>query len=377
MNKYEICRIILCGLICVCFSGCSSRHENLHDGILIDGYDTKSTSADFVDKTELIELELTPQSMLFNIQKVELTDSLIILQDERCGVVCFDRNGKFRNTISGKGRAANEYMRLNTFALDGDKVLIFDGALNKIMTFQLDGKFIDSSRCNPDILGNTHRVELLADGSILLNNLLFGEDNDIYTLLNASGEKQKVLSTPLHSHSSGNYIGTHPMARSKNGILMIRPFDNIIYRLTDSNHLETAYIIETQNKVADDGILADKNEFSIMTYMDLMDYFQGFTSIFDMENCVILSFFSNDYFYIDKSANSIACISADDEDGEIIRLPFFNIVSNTSNQLIGVVAPYKLHDYIEEAESVATDLRSEIENIPMDGNPVLIVYNLK
>ena len=355
--------------------GCESPKKS-NNGVVVTGYDSPSSQVNLVDNIELIELEFTHKSMLTNIRKIDFVDSLIILQDEACGILCFDRNGKFLNSISGKGRASNEYIRLNTYAIDGDQVLIFDSYSNKIMRFYLNGMFIDSQRCAPGVLGEIHRVELLNDGRILQNNLLLGQDNNIYTILNTQNEKQNLLSTPMHSYSAGHFIGANPMTQNTDGVLMVRPFDNVIYRLSKFNNLEPAYTIATTKKLAGDNVLSEQKEFSIMTYMELSDYFWGFTSIFDTDKYLVLSFFDNDYFCLDKLTNQIALLDNNITEDSTI-LPLINILYSTPNQLIGVASPIKLHDYIEGNHLLSGSLTSTIEDMSLDINPVLVIYNLK
>lgn len=94
---------------------------------------------------ELIKLETSPSSLLGNINRIEMNDSLIFISEfERLSL--FTRKGKFVSQIGSKGNGPDEYIVLSSFYIDNEKqqVTIIDDYKNALLNYDFKGKYLST-----------------------------------------------------------------------------------------------------------------------------------------------------------------------------------------------------------------------------------------
>ena len=99
----------------------------------------------FADSVTHIKLETTDESLVGRISKILFFDNLLIIQDRQThSVFVFDRNGKFINRIGRRGQGPGEYVSILRVMLNPDnrQIMVFDGASNKLIYYDLYGNFI-------------------------------------------------------------------------------------------------------------------------------------------------------------------------------------------------------------------------------------------
>lgn len=147
-------RIFLSLLILSLFAGCRGRSQT-EDREVVDLYSYKDNQIDYfslVDTTSyrVVKLELTENSLIGEISKVEVIDDRIIILDRRDNksVFMFDMEGNFIRQIGRKGRGPGEYVSAVNFVLDYDNghIIVSDYGTPKQMFYDLDGRFIKEYR---------------------------------------------------------------------------------------------------------------------------------------------------------------------------------------------------------------------------------------
>lgn len=99
-------------------------------------------TADFISSADYLILESTPGSMIRQVDRLCVMDSLLLVADYASrSVFIFDREGRYRSRISRVGRSREEYLSMNAVAFDTlhGEVLVHDIMAEKLLVYGLDG----------------------------------------------------------------------------------------------------------------------------------------------------------------------------------------------------------------------------------------------
>lgn len=92
------------------------------------------------DNLSYIPLETTPECLIQYIEKVELTDHFIFI-NEGTRLIQFDNKGNFIRQIGSAGRGPQEYLSVGDFCIDDHKREIYIISAPKLLVFDFDGVF--------------------------------------------------------------------------------------------------------------------------------------------------------------------------------------------------------------------------------------------
>ncbi len=131
---------------------CTSQADDA-DVLTLSEHNRDLDTSAYLDRCDVVVLELTDESCLASIKEIQISDSLIYVLDSRHKVVCFGRDGAFRYVIDARGSGPGEYSRLCDISLDRqngilsllspDKVLKYDAIGNYIGGYSTDGSFLE------------------------------------------------------------------------------------------------------------------------------------------------------------------------------------------------------------------------------------------
>ena len=95
------------------------------------------------EKLEIVSLEMTDQSMLGEIRRIQVTDHNIWIDHGReFYIYRFSRSGKFLNKIGSIGQGPGEYTNYSTFLVDEDKKEVYIIAnTNGVLAYDFKGNF--------------------------------------------------------------------------------------------------------------------------------------------------------------------------------------------------------------------------------------------
>jgi hypothetical protein len=117
----------------------------------------------FIDSVEFVKLETSPNSLIAEITRVVLVDSLIIVVDGRMNrLLAFDHNGKHLYNIAKLGRGPGEYHEITKVMWDNDKreLALYDIASRKLLFYTVNGQFL---RSIDDFNGRSVIRDIIAD----------------------------------------------------------------------------------------------------------------------------------------------------------------------------------------------------------------------
>lgn len=359
------------------FIGCKSNvEEKSHQ---VSGYDdliSEKSISGIIEEFSCIQLECTPECTVPNINKIELTDSLILVSDfER--VLAFSMEGKFLRQYGVKGNAENEYITIGTFMLDSEgNIVIVDSYSGKLIYFKPDGKYLHTTKIDQSLLANIQDGYFINNDLIFTSRYIYNDSNTIYNIIDISNQEIKdIASTEIKTANTMERIGLHPFSQNNNDPVWILPFSPHIYSLD----FGILYTIVTSKPVYNTEKLESIKDFSIMTYSNALENkdFLGFTDIFDLDNYIFLRCFNLDGCIIDKSKLTCKHFSFDNQSG--YSLLFSGISTKFGEKLIGIIQPYKLAimSFPEDCDANMKQLQSIQNDMVRDGNPIIISFKLK
>ena len=128
------------------------------------------------EKLEIVPLEMTDQSMLGEIRRIQVTDHNIWIDHGReFYIYRFSRSGKFLNKIGSIGQGPGEYTTYSTFLVDEDKKEVYIIAnTNGVLAYDFEGNF---KRKIVDIQTILQLFSSVYDQYILNNQKFFATQN--------------------------------------------------------------------------------------------------------------------------------------------------------------------------------------------------------
>ena len=128
------------------------------------------------EKLEIVSLEMTDQSMLGEIRRIQVTDHNIWIDHGReFYIYRFSRTGKFLNRIGSIGQGPGEYVNYLTFLVDEDKKEVYIIAnTNGVLAYDFEGNF---KRKIVDIQTILQLFSSVYDQYILNNQKFFATQN--------------------------------------------------------------------------------------------------------------------------------------------------------------------------------------------------------
>ena len=141
----------LLSLILLCFVLQNCRQAEVYDKNItyIRTEDLKEMPGfkyeDLLDSCTYIPLETSNEVLLGNIHQLKVTKNHILVSDyNNDALFVFDRQGKFQNNISRRGRAPGEYQHLGVYCLTPaeDTVILYDEIGMKLHFYTIDDHFV-------------------------------------------------------------------------------------------------------------------------------------------------------------------------------------------------------------------------------------------
>lgn len=363
-----------CVMICfaVAFAACRTDNSaQLPITQVIHGFDTIRDGAPFVKSVEILALDSSHP--LTAIQKVEIIDSLIVVL-ERNSLSVFNRDGSFRNEISRKGRAETEWIRLDAFASKKDTIILFDGFQDKLLYFDLKGNHLRTVYSQKGCFMNISDASFIEDETLFCQNLLFGDDSDIFSTYNiGNNTKKAVFTTALKSADAAIFTGRHSFLTGKDSVLFVAPKSNLIYNYSIKNGNLTGMEIETSKKVLDNEELKAISDYSPF---QLNDEFPGFSSIFEVDGYYVLTFYDMFTTFISKKSKEAWTIHPGHNAG---LFPFLNLIGQDGNKLIG--CPEMLSLFLGTYQPSGNDSQGiidKLKNLADSGSDnILLFYTIE
>ncbi len=177
---------------------------------------------------DYILLETNGNSLLTDIDKLDMTEDRIYILDRRQGVLMqFDRDGKFISKLDRKGRGKGEYPRLDDFFIEDSLVYILSSDIRKILIYDKQFDFI----ADFTIDSYATNMTCLKDTLFLFTNFSSPELTNFYAYHLREGKVLNRFHPFLEKQKGVGYTQT-TFAEYNNEIYGFLPFDFSIYKLS-------------------------------------------------------------------------------------------------------------------------------------------------
>lgn len=343
----------------------------------------KKQSFDFgsnVQDVQIIPLETTDESLVGNIYKIIVTDSMNYIFDnyKGGGIVIFDRNGKFIKRIS-PGRGPGELYRL--YDIDYDK------KNNELLAYQHPFLLFYTSKGEYTrqikLPFGFYNFSVTPDGYIFktldkYGNEHLGTHKDNTLLITDKNFKLKYAG--LANPTEINYGGYSYLYSNDGKVLITQNYNDTIYQYTSgTDELEAKYIMDYHNKKLPEYYLKSNHE--LQNILAQNDYYYFIGEYLETTNQNVF-FLRNDYLglrtviYRDKkTGNLIGGTNADYDNNEIPAIGFPK--GAFGEYFISVHYPNPSDSLLNNSSIITDTDKQKIKKMVEDDNPLLVFFRLK
>lgn len=229
--------------------GCRFSEERLRsvEAIVIDPDKVDRNldlSAILRDSMEIIALETTDSCLISSIQRMEITNTHIVISDKMTQkILLFDSLGNYVKTIGKRGAGPGEYVRMGDFAVIGDSVFIQDSAAKKYIIYNI------SNNSYVEQVIDLSYVEILAFQDVLyfISSNLKSSEGD-FNLFKYDLHTHQIIAREFPFTENKNRRLPHCHA-SKNGneALLIYPMNDTVYEVNRDEYYPT-YAIQFSSR---------------------------------------------------------------------------------------------------------------------------------
>lgn len=165
--------------------------------------------SEVAEKLEIVPLEMTDQSMLGEIRRIQATEHDIWIHDfNKFYIYRFSQTGKFLNRIGSIGQAPGEYVNFSTFLVDEYKKEVYIISNNNgILVYNFKGEFkkkiVDQQTIN-NLFSSVYSQYILYNGNffaaqnIALYKLIDKDSLWSFAFLDTAFQEKRLFKNPAH-----------------------------------------------------------------------------------------------------------------------------------------------------------------------------------
>ncbi|MDR2557169.1 MAG: 6-bladed beta-propeller [Bacteroidales bacterium] len=366
-------------LLVIFFESCNSdKKENDHHceyaiSIRIDNISELNMN-DIATLDAIIPLETSDEVLIGKIERVFLTDSLIIVWDSKVNeIIVYDYQGHYKQKIGHKGIGPGEYGHISDVYLDESKRIIsFSDIVNRrIYNYDFQGTLISS-----------HNVKYHLYSFIPYNGgywgINTGQNPDNYDLIYINENSDITRGYFPISTAKAHLILTNNFSLINDGFLFHRPYSDIIYKIKGEEVKPYIHIDFGKSGIAYKNIKPEQ----LFNVVENTDYIGKLQHVYlDGDNL----FFSFGEYSGNNIINSYHCYTSLNHINPVIYTykikhnkriivdPLPEILNASRSTLIFQLNPNILPEVVLDRFK-----NTEYEQvITAESNPVLILYKLK
>lgn len=338
-----------------------------------------------IDSIEYIPLETNEKCMISDIFQVHSDTGNYFIHDRmNNNLFLFDLNGTFVRKIGTLGKGPNEYLEIYDVALDKkNKIIsIMDLKGRKYLLYSYAGEFKRSVKM--DVIGEQH--EYCTSGIIYNIFKCHNPENlDFNNYCLAQTKKDAGLNLYIKIDINNNFTTKLPLRKFNNRIFFNIPYRNSIVEISDSSVEEIISINFNEINSNNHQNLYEMTDEELGEFTKNNAFFNGEYLI--TEGLWYLRFYYQqsvcDYYY-SKTGSTIFGSSyntSGTSESDSLKLALYRppIWLRYDQKFISMVEPFTLIDKIEkiETEKLSNDEIILLQNLKVDNNPILLVYNFQ
>jgi hypothetical protein len=360
------------------------------------------SSSLFKSVTPII-LETTDESLIGNIDKIEIYKDLIFVLDNIISkkVLVFDTTGKFIRKIGNRGQGPGEYTNPTDFTIDTDNeyIYVYDGNARKLNCYNIqDGNFIRSVKTGNDNI-KIHYIQYY-DGKLYTDATSYGDAEKEYMLQEIDIEtgKQKAawLENKKYNKGYSNYAGDNTFSYTRSPFYNNHSFEPkfVAYFMDtilsiNKDEISPFLAINSKKFINEDKVkLIKERGAGISNELYSMDVIFNLRDFIELPNIILFDYqynFSRKTVLFNKENNFSEVFNGiiDDLTFKInLKAHDFGISSNfvwsDTNGVYSVIPPTKVEKFIELTQENKLNLNEEqkekLKALSEDFNPIIFYY---
>jgi len=333
-----------------------------------------------VDKIEYVMLETSPDSYIGRISSLFITEDEILLISQG-DIFIFDRTGRFKTKLGAEGRGPEEYLSpLEVlYNSERDRYVIYDS--KSVLEFDANYNFIKKTEHDRNLkrikpLGNDKYVgELMTESfygdSVVYSLVFYDREMNIISKLETTESTEPVKGQQFMIDLMGG------LNHGSDGVLFMEQYGDTIYNITPDMERVPLLRLDMGDKK-----YPKELNFNMALFQEKRnDYIQpGKFSVID--GTLIMQFLFDGksmYSWTDISSDKTIIPVIEEGDKEygfmLKAFPGYGLKTYfTDGYIFEIIQPSDVMEYFDkEAESIPADLKTVLENITVDQNPVLIL----
>lgn len=367
--------------------GCNSseQKENSHSGgeiIHIPKDDIINIDLrDLVNKVSYIGLETTEESLISEISKLSVGDSVIMVWDkQKQAILLFNNLGNFISKIENSGKGPNEYIEISDVVLDENRkhIILLDPYSQRLQTYDYKGNIVKNQVVS-DFMKSGLSFILFGD-KIVFNRELNKIDEDYLGIFDLESLKfqQGIVINTIES-ILGGYTFPRSMTVKNDKLFFLAPGTNKIYEIDKQFNTRCIYQLnfeghnpdykkinaETFTSVQQTDAFIKANKYILF----LQDFAITDEYIYFVYNSVVSGGVQSVFINRENGKARLASSYKGDRD-QYVWGPI--LTTNKEGKFIGVINNL---DYIFDL-NITHKLRPSLDN-NLQSNPILAVYDIK
>jgi len=348
--------------------------------LIVQSSDIKSEIIDtiYFKKSHIIPLETNNNSLFRKITRICYDENKLFILDKSLNkIIIFDITGKFITSIQNVGQAEGECTSVMDFCIETNKKQIFllCDRPYKIIKFDYSGKFIKEKKLDELYFNITTDSNYIYCNKLEIGSNANSEyEIDCYSLDFENKHTYLSLRDDIKSqvYSPGNQL------TSTLNNYYSRRFDNSIYQLNTKNAINK-YTIDFANNSIPESILTTTNQEDLMKLVREKNWVYSITDIVESKN--FLMFKTNIALYVyNKNSNELNGFKTiANSTLKLNNNSFYPL--NNSNKIASIISPSVLSSVKKIAKARKEfdnfELLKLAEKVKDEDNPILILYEFK
>lgn len=300
------------------------------------------------------------------------------LRNEIPCLLLFSKDGKFLAEIGSIGRETGEYMEITAVSIDtsGKEVLVVDRKSKRNLWYDFSGKFL---RATP-----AYRT------ASLLGKIYFDGENHLVGFQNISMSKEMAYFSTDRDFSRLDTLGRHriawkpgvvsfgchPLSKYQNRWLMAYPFCDTIYEY-NGKEVYPRYVTTVKRSLpAGYRVPADADYLNLKKEMQEKGFVQK-ADVFETQKYLWIVYDGGDRIIYDKTTGKGFFNKRKFQDHPTVITPL-DFMGQSGEALVSMLSAEELiqmkEDYAKRGVQLRGELKTLLENIKKEDNPVVVYY---
>lgn len=393
-------RTVAAFICMLCIASCKNDSSDLYidktDGqngwgtLSIESYDDHVKASKLFGEIEIVPLETNSESILSSIDRVKVTDELILVMDriQNRGLYVFDRNGMHKYTLADQGGGPGELSHPEDFYIneEKEKIGLFDRVHYKMVYYDIrDGSFSHEKQANIRAQSFKHS----GGDTYLFHYDDINDQVDVdhylfeYSFESMSSESNYLSVSDYRRDFS--FMDTHNFNIHGEDTLFYYAYNDTIYQINDNIPEPKYYIDLGQNKLDYNSFFRDNDQSTYRDEVSDSDYARNVQNFFKNDSYIHFTYrYGSDIMTSIFEYGGAENIVFNDLNSDVGTFEFTSYARNTyRDKLIYTTQRFDdLVDFIDQNKECCIDSEVGLLHLEADQdfenpNPAIIIADIK